>query len=59
LIRELEAKKKPDTQPRELNRYVGTFWDALHLFKIAVTQEGGDLYRALQGLDSEKFKLSH
>jgi CubicO group peptidase (beta-lactamase class C family) len=59
LVRKLKAAKNSNTSSRELSRYVGNVWDAPHMFKIVVMQEGDDLYQALQGLESEKFRLSH
>nr|ODN97871.1 hypothetical protein L204_03296 [Cryptococcus depauperatus CBS 7855] len=44
---------------RELEAYIGTYWDHVHIFKIVVTVEKDELYWALQGLDSDKFRLTH
>ncbi|WVN90657.1 uncharacterized protein L203_105899 [Cryptococcus depauperatus CBS 7841] len=44
---------------RELEAYAGTYWNNIHIFKIVVTVEEGELYWALQGLDSEKLCLAH
>lgn len=59
LVEELQQAQKNGTSPRKLETYVGTYWDHLHIFKIVVTEENGKLYWALQGLESEKFVLSH
>ncbi|KAI5865741.1 putative D-aminoacylase [Durotheca rogersii] len=59
LIKELQQAQRNGTSPKELESYVGTYWDRLHIFKIVVTVESGALYWALQGLESEKFRLSH
>ncbi|KAJ8125688.1 hypothetical protein O1611_g7950 [Lasiodiplodia mahajangana] len=59
LVKELQQAKINGTSPRELGSYVGTYWDHHHIFKIVITEEDGQLYWAFQGLDSEKFLLSH
>jgi hypothetical protein len=48
---------KNGTNPRPLEDYVGTYWDDIHAFKIEVMVEDGTLHWALQGLESEKFRL--
>ena len=57
--KQLEEQRENGTSPRDLQTYVGTYWDEDHIFKIVVTLEAGRLYRALQGLESEKFQLHH
>jgi len=59
LIKELKEAQKVGTSPKPLSDYVGTYWDKDNIFKIVVTLEGDTLSWALQGLDSEKFKLTH
>lgn len=59
LIQELEQAQNNGTSPRNLEHYVGIYWDEIHVFKIVVTLEDGELYWALQGLGSEKFQLTH
>lgn len=59
VTKELEEGRINGTNPRELQQYVGTYWDAIHIFKIVVTLEDGILYWALQGLHTEKFPLKH
>ena len=59
LIKELEQSQKKVTSLRSLEDYVGTYWDHIHVFKIVVMLEGGQLYWALQGLKTEKFLLEH
>ncbi|WVN90649.1 uncharacterized protein L203_105891 [Cryptococcus depauperatus CBS 7841] len=56
LVKELQARNGIS---RELKTYAGTYWEPSHIFKIVVTVEKGELYWALQGLDSEKFRLTH
>ncbi|WVO18185.1 hypothetical protein L204_105889 [Cryptococcus depauperatus] len=56
LVKELQARNGIS---RELETYAGTYWEPSHIFKIVVTVEKGELYWALQGLDSEKFRLTH
>jgi Domain of unknown function (DUF3471) len=55
----LQKKQKNGTSSRKLLEYVGTYWDSIHVFKIEVTVEQGVLHCALQGLESEKFRLEH
>lgn len=59
LIKELKDTRKNDTVARDLEEYVGTYWDDIRTFKIVVTLEQGKLHWAFQGLDSEKFELNH
>jgi hypothetical protein len=59
LVQELQKARKNGTSPRDLSSYAGTYWDRLHLVKVVVTVEDNNLYWALQGLKSEKFRLTH
>ncbi|KAK4141290.1 beta-lactamase/transpeptidase-like protein [Dichotomopilus funicola] len=59
LVEELQRAQKNGTSARNLSAYVGTYWDHLHIVKVAITVEGDHLYWALQGLESEKFRLAH
>lgn len=52
LVKELDAAQKHGTSRKNLEEYVGVYCDT-RVFKIAVTLEGGRLFWALQGLDSE------
>ncbi|KAK5654339.1 hypothetical protein OQA88_7248 [Cercophora sp. LCS_1] len=54
-----EQRTNGTSKHRDLEAYVGTYWDRARIFKITVTLEDGKLYRALQGLDTEKFELHH
>ena len=58
-LKELQKEQTKGTSPRELEEYVGTYWDEYRIFKIEVTLEVDTLYWAFQGLDSEKFVLDH
>ena len=55
----LRAAQRMGTSPRNLAEYTGTYWDDIHVFKIVVTLENERLAWAFQGLDSEKFPLTH
>ena len=57
--KELSRNRKTGTSPKKLEDYIGTYWDAIHVVKIEVSMEDGNLYWALQGLRSEKFSLEH
>lgn len=59
LIAELEKARQDGTSPRSLDDYVGTYWDDIRVIKIVVRLEGGKLFWLLQGLESEKFELTH
>ncbi|KAK4201005.1 beta-lactamase/transpeptidase-like protein [Triangularia verruculosa] len=59
LVKELDDTRKPGSSPKYLEEYVGVYWMDIGVFKIVVTLEEGSLYWAIQGLDSEKFKLNH
>ncbi|KAG6990993.1 hypothetical protein G7Y79_00059g091780 [Physcia stellaris] len=56
---ELSKSRKTNTSPKKLEEYIGTYWDAIHVVKIEVSLEEGNLHWALQGLPSEKFSLEH
>ena len=55
----LEKEQKKGPVSRNLEKYPGTYWDAIHVFKIDVFVEEGVLHWALQSLDSEKWPLGH
>ncbi len=57
--KELENEQKQNTLPRSLDRYVGTYWNAIHTMKIIVSLENEQLYWAQQGLETEKYELYH
>lgn len=61
LMKELQRDRKNETSPPRvpISIYAGTYWDHLHIVKIVITVEDNHLYWALQGLDSEKFRLTH
>lgn len=58
-VEELTKNRKADTSPKNLEDYVGTYWDAIHVVKIEISLEDGTLYWALQAFTSEKFSLDH
>ncbi|KAI0548145.1 beta-lactamase/transpeptidase-like protein [Xylaria curta] len=58
-VASLGDERKNGTAPRALEAYVGTYWNKQRYLKVEVTINDGRLYWALQGLDSEKFKLDH
>ena len=58
-IKQLEEERVHGTSPKDLRQFVGTHWDDVRVFKIVVTLEDGILYWAFQGLDTEKFPLTH
>lgn len=53
---DLEKEQKKGPVPRNLEDYTGTYWDAIHVFKISVFVEEGALNWAFQGLNSEKWQ---
>ncbi|CZR42793.1 uncharacterized protein FPRO_10096 [Fusarium proliferatum ET1] len=59
VLDELEKGRKAGTSPRPLTEYVGTYWDDLHMFKVEVKLIGDKLYWLMQGLETERFELSH
>ncbi|CAG5178710.1 uncharacterized protein ALTATR162_LOCUS8837 [Alternaria atra] len=59
LIQQLGQEWKDDTLVKPLDEYVGTYWNDLHIFKVDVKLENGQLYWLLQGLESEEFSLNH
>ena len=59
ITKQLSDERTHGTSPRDFKTYVGTYWDKAHIFKMVITLEDGKLYRALQGLEAEKFQLHH
>ncbi|KAI8685217.1 hypothetical protein NCS57_00190400 [Fusarium keratoplasticum] len=55
----LDKERINNTSPKPLEAYVGTYWNKKHYLRIDVTLDDGELSWALQGLESEKFKLDH
>lgn len=47
------------TSPRNLEEYIGTYASSIKTMKIEVTQGDNKLHFALQGLESEKYELTH
>lgn len=47
------------TSPRKFEDYTGTYTNSIKTMKIEVTQGDERLYFALQGLESEKYELTH
>ena len=58
-LEQLRKEQKLGSSPKDLDQYVGTYWGDIHVIKIVVSSEGGALYWAFQGLDSEKYQLDH
>ena len=56
---DLKKDRVPGTFPRHLQAYIGTYINSIQTMKIVVTETSGKLFFALQGLDSEKFELTH
>lgn len=44
---------------RNLSAYAGTYWDKFNIVKVVVTVEEAHLYWSLQGLKTEKVRLTH
>lgn len=59
LTKELEEGRKGGAPPKPLEEYVGTYWDHIHVVKVEVKLEGGQLYWLIQGLESERFPLTY
>nr|POE77996.1 hypothetical protein CFP56_09637 [Quercus suber] len=59
LSKQLSDTQQKGTLPRRLDDCIGMYWDAAHVFKIVVDADGKSLYWAFQGLESEKFRLTH
>jgi hypothetical protein len=55
------AQGRPElpSSPKPLELYVGTFVDPSGVFKVVVSLDKGTLCWAFQGLDSEKYELTH
>ena len=58
-MEQLQRERNLGSSPKRLDDYVGTYWDEIHVFKIVVVSDGGRLYWAFQGLESEKYQLDH
>ncbi|KAK4238672.1 beta-lactamase/transpeptidase-like protein [Achaetomium macrosporum] len=59
LVTDLQQARKNGTSGRVFHTYAGTYWDSPHVIKIVVTAENDHIYWAFQGLESEKFRLTH
>jgi hypothetical protein len=49
----------PITSPRPLIAYAGTYWNSQRYLRVDIKAEGGRLFWALQGLESEMYELEH
>jgi hypothetical protein len=56
---ELEEKQHKNTSSRDLQAYVGTYWNKINTMRMVVTLNNGKLHYAVHGLDSEKYPLDH
>lgn len=56
---ELNEKQQKNTSSRNLQAYVGTYWNEINTMKMVVTIDDGQLHYAVQDLDSEKYPLVH
>lgn len=52
-----EKGQKPETSPKALEGYVGTYWDDLHAAKTDVILSDKRLYWLTQSLEPERFPL--
>ena len=55
----LKKHQIPGTFPRDLEEYTGTYTNFIKTMKIEVTQRNNKLWFALQGLESEAFRMTH
>ena len=55
----LKKNQVHGTSPRNLAEYIGIYINSIKTMKIEVTQRDKKLYFALQGLESEKYELTH
>ena len=55
----LEKNQVHGTSPRNLEEYIGIYINSIKTMKIEVTQRDNKLYFALQGLESERYELTH
>ncbi|KAL8897324.1 MAG: hypothetical protein Q9207_007267, partial [Kuettlingeria erythrocarpa] len=56
---ELDKDRIASTTPRDFEEHIGTYKNSPMTMKIEVTQQEGKLFFALQGLESEKYELTH
>lgn len=56
---ELEAQRKPGTQPRMLSTYVGRYWNTVYNVSIHVTEHFDQLKICFQSSNSEIYDLEH
>lgn len=55
----LKKNQVHGTSPRNLQEYTGIYANCIKIMKIEVTQENNKLSFAIQGLESEKYELTH
>ena len=55
----LKENQVHNTSARNLEEYTGTYTNSIKTMKIEVTQRDDKLFFALQGLQSEKYELTH
>lgn len=55
----LKKNQAHGTSPRHLGEYIGTYTNSIKTIKIKVTHRHNKLCFALQGLESEKYELTH
>lgn len=55
----LKKNQAHGTSPRNLDEYTGSYINSIKTMRLEVTQEDDKLFFALQGLESEKFELTH
>ncbi|KAJ8121375.1 hypothetical protein ONZ43_g2154 [Nemania bipapillata] len=58
-LRALSEEHKTRRAAKPLDAYTGTYWNKQKYLKVEVTLEDGRLYWAIQGLETEKFELTH
>ncbi len=55
----LKKHQMHGSSPRKLEEYTGTYTNSIETMNIEVTQRDNRLFFALQGLESEKYELTH
>jgi CubicO group peptidase (beta-lactamase class C family) len=59
ISKELDDARNPDTEPKELRDYVGSYVNEEEYFMIAIKIDDGRLIMSFQGRTDEEFELRH
>ena len=56
---EMERQRKKDTSPRQLDEYIGSYWNSAKTLLISITFDQRRLHISFEGLADETFPMTH